>query len=265
MIIDFHTHCFPQNLAEKAVGRLAKISKINPKTNGTVEDLIDKINKWHIDKAVVLNVVTNMRQQKNVNDFAISINNYEDKIISIGSLHPDNDDIKEEIDRLKNAGIKGIKLHPDYLKIKFDDKRYLPIFEKCIENDMFIVIHAGFDVISPDLIHADPKMIREVIDTYPNLKLVAAHVGGNRMWDDVEKYLVGTNVYIDTSLAQVFELDKAQAKRIFENHLDSRILFGSDAPWGDANEAREYIESIGIREDLKKKIYYKNAISLLDQ
>ena len=113
MIIDFHTHCFPDKIAAKAIEILRKRSGITrPFHDGTVNGLLSLQKNDGVDYSVVLNIATNPSQQKNVNDFAISLKNVEG-IIPFGSVHPDSPDALDELERLALNGIKGVKLHPD--------------------------------------------------------------------------------------------------------------------------------------------------------
>ena len=137
MIIDFHTHVFPDKVAAKALPKLAAGSGgMEPVYDATVDGLESFLSKNGIDKAVALNISTNTHQQKSVNDFAVSLLK-SDRIIPFGSVHPDSPDVFDELERLKAAGIKGIKLHPDYQGFFVDEKRMLPIYKKISELDIF--------------------------------------------------------------------------------------------------------------------------------
>ena len=264
MLIDFHTHCFPDSLAERAISKLAAVAGMEPFTNGTASDLIRKMKECGVDRAAVCNIATNPHQQEKVNNFAIALNS-DPHFISLGSVHPESDCIDSELTRIKNAGIKGIKLHPDYMGYMIDDPAFEPILEKCRELGLFVIIHAGFDVISPELVHAPPEKIRKVQDNFKGLTLIAAHFGACRRWDDVLEYLVGSPVYIDTSLCYNFGLEKGKAEMIIKEHDPDRILFGSDLPWGCPGETYKYIESLSVSDQIKNKIYSENALRLLGE
>ena len=104
MLVDFHTHCFPDKIALKAVEKLSFASGgLKPNTDGTVAGLQELMAKTGVDKAVVLNIATNATQQRNVNDFAASING--GNLISFGSIFPDSADCLEELQRIKELGI----------------------------------------------------------------------------------------------------------------------------------------------------------------
>ena len=88
MLIDFHTHAFPEKIAHMAIEKLSFSSGgLQPFTDGTVEGLKASMKEGGVDKSVVLNIATNARQQKSVNNFAASINNGDD-IISYASVFP---------------------------------------------------------------------------------------------------------------------------------------------------------------------------------
>jgi predicted TIM-barrel fold metal-dependent hydrolase len=265
MLIDFHTHCFPENLAEKAMGKLRKICGFNGFTDGIAAENIEFMKKRGVDKAVVCNIATNPHQQKNVNDFAIHLNDTYNELISFGSVHPDSDyeSIKYDLTRIKEAGLKGIKLHPDYVNHFITDDAFTPVFKLCCELDLIVLTHAGFDYLTPKLYHCLPEGLLKVRKDFPSMKFVAAHFGGARCWDDVEKFLIGTDIWFDLSVVESEHLDKKQAQRMFDAHDPNKILFATDLPWNDARDQIDYIESLDLTNEVKEKIYYKNALQLL--
>ncbi len=263
MLIDFHTHAFPDSLAEKAIPKLAACGNITPFGNGKIPDLIAHMDLYGVDYSVVLNIATNPHQEHKVNDFAIECSK-NPRLFSLGSLNPESPDIDAEAKRLHDAGIKGIKLHPDYMGVAIDDERFDTVFRAAVENDLFVVSHSGWDFYSPDFIHCTPERIVRVTEKFPELRFIAAHMGSNKLWDDVERLLVGRkNVWLDTSLAAPFNLDRAQAKRMLEAHDPGHILFGSDFPWFTPKESFEYLTSLGLNADLMDRITSKNALKLL--
>ncbi len=265
MIIDFHTHAFPDAVAEKAIPKLSGIGGITPFGDGTLKSLLLRMDQWQVDRAVILNIATNPKQQTNVNNFAIEVNSSQDRLYALGSLNPYSENIKEEARRLAKAGIRGVKIHPDYMGVLVDDPKFDAVYEACIDNGLFVVTHSGWDFISPDLIHCTPERILNVITRYPELKFVAAHMGACRLWDDVERLLIGKNLWIETSLAPLMKLDPVKCARMINNHDPEKILFGSDFPWYSMKLEREYVDLLGLSCELTRKIYSENAIKLLGE
>ncbi len=279
MVIDFHTHTFPDSIAARAVDSLSKEAHIIAHTNGTVPGLIDSMDKGGIDKSVLLPVATNASQVEGINDKAFRINEkYHDRLISFGCIHPEFSRYKEELRRLKNEGVKGIKIHPVYQKTDIDSKPFLDIIYAACENDLIVITHAGLDIGFPGVVNCSPKMCRNVINTIGEFKFVLAHMGGWRNWDEVPLYLQDTSVYLDTSFSsgriQALSdgywddkdkamLDKDGFIKLVTAFGSRRILFGSDSPWSSQKESTEYIKSLGFSDDDLEKIMSDNARDLL--
>lgn len=268
MLIDFHTHAFPDKLAQRAIGVLAERAHMTPETDGTISGLLSRMDEWHVDRAVVLNIATNAHQQSKVNQFAIeSLHAHGDRLTPLGSIYPIKSaaemDRLDEIELLHNAGIPGLKLHPDYMELFLDDPAYTPILDCAAEMGMFVVLHTGLDVYSPDCIHATPEMIRMVLRRHPKLTLICAHYGGNCLWDAVEERIAGERCYIDISIGVKMGLSVEQARRILLRHDHTKILFGSDCPWGDVPGNLAFLEGMHLPSEIFDNILYKNACTLL--
>ena len=264
MIIDFHTHIFPDALAPRAIASLQLTAGMPVVFDGTADGLNSLMKNENVDVSVVLNTVTNQRQVEKVNAFAEETGKRYDNLIPFCSVHPLNENIYEILSELKSRGFKGIKHHPDYVDIDLDDERMHPLFYAAGELDMPVVIHAGYDPVSPDHAHATPDMICNVLDKYPDLVLVAAHLGGVSRWDEVAEKLCGRNLYLDTAFCcERIGITVEQGKKIFGRHPHEKILFGSDAPWAKPLEVLDFISKIGLSEESLELILHRNAEKLL--
>ncbi len=265
MYIDFHTHAFADAIAERAIAKLEQtvINSGYPEravTNGTVSQLLERLDEWGIDKAVLLPIATKPSQQTSINNWAKEM--MSDKLICFGTVHPDAEDALDELERIKALGLKGVKLHPDYQNFFADEERLYPIYNKCSELGLPVIFHAGLDAMCPDCIHCTPRMSSKVIDAFPDLTVILAHMGGNECWDDAEKYLVGKNVYLDTAFTSG-HLSPEQAVRIIRNHGADKILFASDCPWHSSSAEREFVQNLPLSDEEKDMIFFKNALKIL--
>ncbi len=261
MLIDFHTHCFPDKLAERAIERLYGIAHIAPCTDGTFGDLLSKLDDWGVDIAVCLHIATAPKQQHNVNAFALSINDKK-RIFSFGSVHAENADAPQEVFHLYEAGLTGIKLHPDYQGIDILDHRMFPIYDACSELGMLCVFHSGWDPVSPDKTRATPEQILRISKLFPHFRMVLGHLGGMKMWDDVEELLCGRNILMDTAYTYG-NISPEQMTRIIQKNGAENILFGSDCPWQSSRDTANFVDSLPLSSEEKDKIFYKNAMELL--
>lgn len=264
MIIDFHTHIFPEAIAAKSIAVLEKRSGVNAATDGTLEGLLASMDTDGIDLSVIQPVVTKPSQFHSVNTFAAEVNRkYAGKLLSFGGIHPDSEDYKAELEQIKALGLPGIKLHPDYQGVMIDDERYMRIIQYADELDLIILVHVGIDIGLPDPVHCPPDRLRRVIDAIHPKKLVAAHYGGWRQWDMVYDYLAGQDVYLDLSFTLEY-IDKAMVYKILEKHGAEKMLFATDSPWGGQKVQVELLHDLGLAPEIEEAIFSGNAKKLLN-
>ncbi len=268
MIIDIHTHIFPDKVAEKAIPKLSATINLAPSMNGTANGLLSSMERAGVDLSVILPAITNVKQFDSIIRFADSINDREyskdgPRLFSIAGMHPDMTDYKEKLTLIRRMGFKGIKLHPDYQNAFFDDIRFMRILDKASELDLFTITHAGYDPYSPDQVHCTARRVRRVLDEVAPRKLILAHMGSNELYDESEELLVGQDVYFDTAYS-ICHMDKEQLTRMIRNHGANRIFFGSDAPWADQKEALSIFRSLPLTKEEQEQILWKNAAALLN-
>lgn len=260
MLIDFHCHCFPEKIAETALSRLSFVSGgMIPNTDGTLNGLKNLMTAQGVDKAVVLNIATNAKQQKNVNDFAAQING--ENIISFGSVFPDSEDWSEELDRIKELGLKGVKLHPDYQGFSVDDEKMIPIYKKISKLGLITVFHAGYDYGFPPPYGATPEKMERALKHFDS-PVIAAHWGGLDCGEGVLKRLCGKDIYFDTSFGFA-NMPKYYAQKIIETHSPDKILFGTDCPWHTAEMELTLLHTLDLNDGDMEKITHLNAERLL--
>jgi predicted TIM-barrel fold metal-dependent hydrolase len=268
MIIDFHTHAFPEKIAARTIEALiantARISDYPMKnyTDGTARGLIEAEKRAGADLAVVLPIVTNPKQTETVNRVAKETNEANCGLYSFGSVHPADPDALNWVDRLAADGFKGIKLHPEFQNVYADSDEVISICRRAEKYGMTVVFHAGRDIGYLPPVKTAPDMLLRIIDRVPDMKLVAAHLGGWMMWDEVAEKLVGTPIYFDTAFIADF-IDKSLTCDIIKAHGADKVLFGSDAPWEDPAKTLEFLRSLSIAPEDLKKICGTNAAGLL--
>ena len=261
-MIDFHTHVFPDKIADRTISALSKKAGIKAHTDGTLAGLKDHALSSGVSKAIVLPVITKAEQFDSIMKFACKINEEDDRLFSFGAVYTGDPDMKERLKLVKDYGLKGIKVHPDYHGIDLDDKRTMDLIYEASALGLIISVHAGIDIGIPDPVRSTPQMALKVIEEIAPEKMVLAHTGGWKLWDDVEKLLVGKDVYFDVSFTDGY-IDPGQWKRIIENHGADRILFGSDSPWSSEKETAEAVRSLGLPAEDEEKIFKGNAKKLL--
>ena len=281
MIIDMHTHIFPEKIAANVIEKLSLTSRTKNFTDGTLKSLKSSMNAAQIDFSVILPVATTAKQVEKINSSAASLNekHFGDGIISFGCIHPDYTNYREELSRVKNYGLKGIKIHPVYQDINLDDVKFLRILDRAAELDLIVVTHAGLDIGFPGVVRCSPQMAKNVIDTLGEFKFVLAHMGGWKNWAEVLKISGGAKIFIDTSFStgeiiprvdfkwaeeDLKLLDAAQFMEFVKVFGADRILFGTDSPWTAAGNSMRFIENLPLSDADKDKILGLNARRLLE-
>lgn len=263
MVIDFHTHVFPDELAEKAMSTLLKnINNLyTPVNDGTLSGLLKNMDEWNIDISVVQPVITKQSQMRKTNEWARRI--CSNKIVSFGGIYPHHGDYKSDIDFVANLGLKGLKFHAEYQDFSVDDEKMLRIYDYAFQKGLIIFHHAGADPGMKKPYKSSPQQFAKIVDAMQGGVMVAAHFGGHGQWDDVEKYLAGKNIYLDTSMGFEY-FSEQQFLRIIETHGADKVLFASDSPWSNAKTEIEYIRALPISAVDKNKILFENGKSLLN-
>lgn len=265
MVIDFHTHIFPDAIAPKTIEFLENKGKITAQTNGTLSGLLKSMENAEVDMSVLLPVVTKPSQFESINMFAKSVNEkYEGKLLSFGGIHPDCEDYKEKLKYIKSLGLPGIKIHPDYQGVMIDDIRFMRIIEYASELGLIILTHAGIDIGFPDTVHCPPDKMRKVLDKIKPEKIVAAHYGGWKQWDMVYDYLAGENVYLDTAFTSNY-IDQEMFLKIWKKHDHDKIIFATDSPWSNVDHEMQYIRNLPISGKSKEDIFGNNALKLFNK
>ena len=281
MIIDIHTHTFPDKIAAATLDKLKHLSHTIPFTDGTAAGLAASMARAGVDRSVVMPVATSPRQVPHVNDASARMNELgaQTGVLSFGCMHPDFDGWKEELARVRDLGLKGIKLHPQYQDTDFDDPRYLRILDRCGELGLVVLTHAGLDIGMPGKDNCAPEMVARALEQVGPVKLVLAHMGGWRQWDRVEALLPGTGVYLDTSfsLGEITPLDdghyrpgdlplldEAAFLRMVRRFGPDRILFGTDSPWDDQETALARLRALPLEKSELDAILGGSARKLLE-
>ena len=280
MIIDIHTHTFPDKIAAATLDKLKHLSHTVPFSDGTAAGLAASMARAGVDRSVVMPVATSPRQVPHVNDASARMNELgeETGVLSFGCMHPDFDGWKEELARVQRLGLKGIKLHPEYQGTDFDDPRYLRILDRCGELGLVVLTHAGLDIGMPGKDNCAPEMVARTLDQVGPVKLVLAHMGGWRQWDQVEELLWDTQVFIDTSYAlgaitplddgyyrpeELPLMEEKQFVGMVRKFGAERVLFGTDSPWDDQEQALKRLRALPLEPWELEAILGGNARKLL--
>lgn len=282
MIIDFHTHTFPGKISSKVVRKLGTKAHIKSYTDGSVEQLIASMEHAGVDYSVNLPVMTAPEQVEKINASVMEQQEalLERGIIAFGGLHPDYEDYKGELRRLREHGIPGIKLHPAYQNIDLDDIRMMRIIDRASEEGLIILTHAGMDIGIYDRNYCSVPHILKVLDEVHPEKFVLAHMGNWDEWQQVETYLAGAPVWLDTAFSygpimkspyhdglpyEQSNLADEDFIRLVHRHGVDKVLFATDSPWQDQADYIKRLRAMNFTDQEKELLFAGNALALLEK
>ena len=258
-IIDAHCHIYPDKIALKATKATENFYQLNKtKLDGTVSMLKSLGQEAGVSHFIVQSVATAPSQVSSINRFiASTVEENKGLMTGLGTLHPDSDDIKKDVEEIISLGLKGVKLHPDIQKFKIDDYRCLKIYEEC-EGKLPILMHTGDNRYD----YSNPNRLKPILDIYENLTVIGAHFGGWSIWEEASKQLHEyKNLYVDCS-STFYGLDDEKIIELIDMYGEDKVLFGTDYPmWTPKTEVDRFF-SLNLGEEKNKKILSKNAAKL---
>ncbi|KPJ64376.1 hypothetical protein AMK68_01755 [candidate division KD3-62 bacterium DG_56] len=259
-LVDIHTHCFPDALAARAMENLMAEYRVTPVGDGTLAGLRRHMAATGVSVSIVLSVATKPAQVASINDWAASINSPD--VVAFGALHPDLPDPTEEVERIIDLGLRGVKFQPTFQRFAPDEERMFPVY-RALEGRLAVMFHAGDEIQPAPEIPSTPRALAHVHKAFPGLTMIAAHFGGYRMWDEVREHLVGTGVCFDTSYCPPDDLPDQEMIDLIRAHGAERIIFGSDFPFGNPGPDLDRLLELGLEREEVEAIAWRNADRLL--
>jgi hypothetical protein len=282
MIIDGHAHIFSSRIISAVTAKSAMVEKLKLQTSfaegrTTTSALGDDCRSAGIDACLILPTAS-VENVRNVNTAFIQLAAGSDFLFTAGTLHPFYDDNKNELLRLREHGVRAIKLCSFSQGFALSTPETYRLF-KIIESansltnggtfvilDTFSLAHDYFG--TPDRHTTTPLLLGDIVRKYPGIDFVAAHMGGLAAPpEETFKHVVPSkNLYLDTSNA-AHTLSERDFLRLLEIHGPDHIIFGTDWPWFDHKKELALIAKLldlaGFNRDEKEKVFYRNSASLL--
>lgn len=259
-IIDFHTHAFPDDVAERAIKVLQKKATVKAHHDGKISSLLRSMDRNDIEKSVVCSIATRPEQFDPIITWSKGIRS--ERIVPLPSVHPRDPLCHDRLRKVRGEGFRGIKLHPYYQDFCLDEEAMFPLYERLCEENLLLVVHTGYDIGFPRIEKAGPRSILAVTKAFPDLRLVTTHFGSWDQWEEVEEVMAGRRIWMEISFAFEY-MEGSRARSILEKYLPGYVLFGSDSPWSDQGETLSRLRACGLGRDRERMIMGDNAARLL--
>ena len=258
-IVDCHCHIYPQKVAARAVDSISKFYDVPMCEDGTREGLLACHAAAGVTHAIIFSVATKPNQTAAINEFiAAEVKAAPDHFTGLGTLHAYSDTLESDFVHLMELGLRGVKLHPDTQLFAIDDPRAMPIYELCAQAGIPVYFHAG----DRRYHYSNPENLLPVLEKYPNLSVIAGHMGGYSVWDEAARMLAGApNLYVDCSSTMGF-MDDGRILSLIRKWGADRVVFGSDFPMWTPKAELDRLLSLDLTQEEKETILYKNASCL---
>jgi uncharacterized protein len=258
LVVDVHCHAWPDRIAERALG--GRSPQLPRRGNGTISGLREAMARSGVDQAVVLGIADEARHVDGVNRFVAA--KKAEGFLAFGTVHPDLP-VEENLAILRRTGVRGVKLHTLFQGFALDDPRMYALYE-AFGSEIAVIAHVGSGGDRAANERGTPRMIRDIVRTFPELRLVCCHFGGYHQLDDAEAELLGLDVHLETSWPPTLaEIAPERVREIIGKHGADRVVFGSDWPMADPAAEIAAIKRLGLSDEDTEGILGKNFLRLL--
>ena len=259
--IDFHTHAFPDFLAERAVAAIDESAPLqHPHLDGTIGGLLRSMDRAGVEISVIANIATAEKQVASILTWCCEIAS--DRIVPFASITPFSPDVAGQVRRAADAGLKGIKLHPLYQDFQPLDEKVMPAYQAIADAGLILLFHSGDDLAFIGDHRCMPSTMLEIQKRFPSLTMVLSHLGGFWQAEDFAQHGLGSDAYIEVSLSIPDEPDDLFT-HIVRDHTPGRVMFGTDSPWSDQAVEIEKLKNALDDKALLEDILWTNAARLL--
>jgi len=184
---------------------------------------------------------------------ATAVAEHPDAFTGIGSVDPHKNSAVDEVARIAELGLRGVKFHPSLQAFAPDDERYWPVFQACERHGLLALFHTGTSGIGARqpggqgirLDYAHPLKLDSVAAAFPELTVVAAHFGWPWHMDLIAMALHKTNVYIDISGWSPKRIP-AEVVRELKGRLSGQFVWGSDFPFIEPERCLAELGDLGL-------------------
>lgn len=196
---------------------------------------------------------------------------YPEQFVGFGSVDPlKGPRAVEEVDRIADLGLKGVKLHPSLQAFAPNEERHWPLYERCQELGLAVLFHTGTSGIGAGqpggqgirIDFARPILLDAPAAAFPDLKIIAAHFGYPWHLELLAMALHKTNIYIDIS-GSAPRYMPAEVLRDMKGRLQNQFLFGSDYPFIQPKRCLDELQALDIPAPALQKVLVDNGARLL--
>lgn len=193
-----------------------------------------------------------------VEEVAQVVAQYPDRFVGLAGYNPYR--IRESLQEVERAireyGFKGVYVHIYGWDIPLDDRRMYPLYAKCEELGVPVIMQVGYVLEAMPSEHGRPIMLDRIALDFPGLKLVGAHTGYPWCEELAAVCYKFDNVYFGVDAFMPRYLDPAVI-RFMKGPGKDKVIWGTNGlPW---KPVLKQIDELGLSEEVKRKLLRENA------
>jgi uncharacterized protein len=256
--IDFHVHLPTPDWLDGSMGGYVEAAEAYFRSTVERQSLGELADKYRaLDVLAVLlawDAETATGRPRVPNEtIAAACREYPDAFTGLGSVDPHKPSAVDEVARIAELGLRGVKFHPSLQAFAPDDPKYWPVFAACERHGLLALFHTGTSGIGARqpggqgirIDYAHPLKLDAVAAEHPELTVVAAHFGWPWQMDLIAVALHKTNVYIDISGWSPKRIPP-EVVRELKGRLSGQFLWGSDFPFIAPERCLAELDELGL-------------------
>lgn len=254
------------NQAFKGLCSAIDFNKMKPQT---IEEVAQDLDKYNVVKAVITgrDCETTYDSKSNNPSVIEFVKAFPKKFIGFAGLDPHKG--MRAIDELKKAvneqRLSGAAIDPYLAQIYVNDAKYYPIYSKCCELNIPLVITTGPASLVPNAVidHVAPRYIDFVARDFPELKIIVSHGGYPWVNEMIIVAQRNPNVYIELSEYEFFPQSETYIQAA-NTIISDKVMFASAHPFVDFRDSLKNYEKLSFKPEVRGKVMFKNAARVLN-
>ncbi|MTI81614.1 MAG: amidohydrolase [Firmicutes bacterium] len=240
-------------------------SKMLPQT---VEEVVVDLDKHNVETAVITgrDCETTYGGKSNNGSVVDFVNQFPNKFVGFYGVDPHKgmNAIKELKHAVNKWGMRGAAIDPYLAQIYANDAKYYPIYAKCCELEIPLIITTGPATLVPNAVidHVAPRYIDFVARDFPELKIIISHGGYPWVNESIFVTQRNENVYLEISEYELFPQSEAYIQAA-NTEISDKLLYASAHPFQDFKDTLETYKKLPFTDEVREKIMYKNAAKIL--
>jgi predicted TIM-barrel fold metal-dependent hydrolase len=187
---------------------------------------------------------------------------YPDRLVGVASvdLYQPMAGVRELRRCVRELGFRALRVVPWLWDLPPDDRRYYPLYAECIELGSPFCLQVGHTgPLRPSEPGRPIPYLDRVALEFPELTIVAGHIGYPWTAEMIALATKYPNVYIDTSAYKARRYPPELVDYI-RHHGRMKVLFGSNHPAWPAIQCLEDFGSLGLDAEAEALFLYRNAM-----